>query len=85
MVDAEGVARGRPATVRATAVTVPHDRWGMGGGVVSTAAPAAEAARRLVRGEVAGTGVLAPEQAFEAEPFLDDLGATGCTVALTRS
>ena len=66
--------------MRVKAVTVPHERWGMGGEVVSTAAPAAEAARRLVRGEVAGTGVLAPEQAFEAEPFLDDLGATGCTV-----
>ena len=84
MVDAEGVADGRPATVRATAVTVPHERWGLGGGVVSTAAPAAEAARRLGRGEVAGTGVLAPEQAFQAEPFLDALGATGCSVSLSR-
>jgi hypothetical protein len=62
---------------------VPHDRWGLGGGVVSTAAPAAEAARRLGRGEVAGKGVLAPEQAFEAEPFLDALAATGCTVTCT--
>jgi saccharopine dehydrogenase (NAD+, L-lysine-forming) len=81
MVEAEGIADGRPATVRVTAVTVPHDRWGLGGGVVSTAAPAAEAARRLVRGEVARPGVLAPEQAFEVTPFLDALAATGCTVA----
>lgn len=85
LVDAEGLAGGRPATVRATAVTVPHERWGLGGGVVSAAAPAAEAARRLVRGEVAGTGVLAPERAFEAEPFLDDLRATGCTVTRTAA
>jgi hypothetical protein len=55
----------------------------VGGGVVSTAAPAAEAARRLVRGAVAGAGVLAPERAFEAEPFLDVLGATGCKVTHT--
>jgi saccharopine dehydrogenase (NAD+, L-lysine-forming) len=81
LVEAEGIADGRPATVRVTAVTVPHDRWGLGGGVVSTAAPAAEAARRLVRGEVARPGVLAPEQAFEVTPFLDALAATGCTVA----
>jgi saccharopine dehydrogenase (NAD+, L-lysine-forming) len=83
MVDAEGVAHGRPATVRAAAVTVPHDHWGLGGGVVSTAAPAAEAARRLARGEVSGSGVLAPERAFEAEPFLQALAATGCTVTRT--
>jgi saccharopine dehydrogenase (NAD+, L-lysine-forming) len=83
LVDAEGVVDGRPATVRAAAVTVPHDRWGLGGGVVSTAAPAAEAARRLARGDVAGTGVLAPERAFAAEPFLHDLAATGCTVTRT--
>jgi hypothetical protein len=45
VIDAEGVAGGRPATVRATAVTAPYGRWALGGGVVSTAAPAAEAAR----------------------------------------
>ncbi|MGH9112348.1 MAG: hypothetical protein ACRDZN_08630 [Acidimicrobiales bacterium] len=70
-----------PPSNRTTAVTVPHDRWGLGGGVVSTAAPAAEAARRLVRGDVTGVGVLAPERAFEAAPFLAALGATGCTIS----
>jgi hypothetical protein len=82
VVDAEGTRDGAPATVRAVAVTVPHERWGLGGGVVSTAAPAAEAARRLVRGEVDGVGVLAPERAFPAGPFLAALAATGCTVTI---
>jgi hypothetical protein len=85
LVDADGVAEGRPASVRAAAVTVPHDGWRLGGGVVSTAGPAAEAARRLARGEVAGAGVLAPERAFEAAPFLDALRATGCTVTRTAA
>jgi saccharopine dehydrogenase-like NADP-dependent oxidoreductase len=82
VVDAEGTRAGAPAGVRAVAVTVPHDRWGLGGGVVSTAAPAAEAARRLLRGEVDGVGVLAPERAFPAGPFLAALAATGCTVTV---
>jgi hypothetical protein len=64
-------------------VTGPHDAWGFGGGVVSTAAPAAEAARRLLRADVNGYGVLAPERAFPAEPFLDALAATGCRVTVT--
>ena len=63
---------------------MPHEAWGFGGGVVSTAAPAAEAARRLLRGEVSGHGVLAPERAFTAGPFLDALATTGCTVTVTQ-
>ena len=84
IVDADGMAGGAPVRVRAAAVTVPHEAWGFGGGVVSTAAPAAEAARRLLRGEVSGHGVLAPERAFTAEPFLAALATTGCTVTVTQ-
>jgi len=73
---------GAATTVRVAAVTVPHDRWGLGGGVVSTAAPAAEAAVRLLAGDVLTTGVVPPEQAFEPAPFLDALAATGCTVTV---
>jgi lysine 6-dehydrogenase len=83
VVDAEGESGGQRCRVRAAALTVPHDGWGFGGGVVSTAAPAAEAARRLLRGEVDGAGVLAPERAFRADPFLAALAATGCTVTVT--
>lgn len=84
LVDAIG-RRGRDAVaVRAVALTVPHDRWGLGGGVVSTAAPAAEAARRLLRGDVARSGVLPPEEAFVAERFLEALAHTGCTVTLSE-
>ncbi|MGH9117720.1 MAG: hypothetical protein ACRD0A_07525, partial [Acidimicrobiales bacterium] len=49
---------------------------------VSTAAPAAEAARRLLGGEVNGVGVLPPGRAFPAESFLGALAATGCTVSI---
>jgi len=78
-------AVGDGTTVRAAAVTVPHEGWGLGGGVVSTAAPAAEAARRLLRGDVSGPGVLAPEVAFEPTTFLDALARTGCTTTVTET
>jgi saccharopine dehydrogenase (NAD+, L-lysine-forming) len=83
LVEASGTARthgsgsGEPATVRVSAVTVPHERWGIGGGVIATAAPAAEAAARLLHGDVPASGVLAPVRAFAAEGFLDALAATG--------
>jgi saccharopine dehydrogenase (NAD+, L-lysine-forming) len=80
MVEAQGA--GPDGVVRVAAVTVPHQRWGLGGGVVSTAAPAAEAARRLLCGDVP-TGVLPPEQAFDPEPFLAALTPTGCTVTVS--
>jgi lysine 6-dehydrogenase len=83
LVEASGAGdSGEATTVRVAAVTVPHQRWGLGGGVVSTAAPAAEAAARLLRGDVLGTGVLPPERAFAAEGFLDTLATTGCTVSV---
>ncbi|MGH8991424.1 MAG: hypothetical protein ACRDZ7_07850, partial [Acidimicrobiia bacterium] len=79
-VEAEGGRDGRPAAVRVEAVTVPHEGWGMGGGVVSTAAPAAEAARRLLAGADTPVGVVAPERAFEPAGFLAALAGTGCRV-----
>lgn len=84
LVDAVGQRGGSAVTVRAAAVTVPHSGWGLGGGIVSTAGPAAEAARRLLRGDVARSGVLAPEAAFPAAAFLEALTRTGCTITVSE-
>jgi saccharopine dehydrogenase-like NADP-dependent oxidoreductase len=83
VVDARGRRDGEATTVRVAAVTVPHPRWGLGGGVVSTAAPAAEAAGRLLEGDVLAPGVVPPERAFAPRPFLDALAATGCTITVS--
>ncbi len=40
-----GTGDGAPAVVAVTALTVPNEAWGLGGGIVSTAAVAAAAAR----------------------------------------
>ena len=41
--------RAADRTIRARSVTQPHEGWGLGGGIVSTASPAAAAVRLLAR------------------------------------
>ena len=85
VVDVKGVKDGEAATVRVEAVTVAHGRWGIGGNVVSTAAPAAEAgevARLLVRGALQATGGVAPEQVLDPATFLPALSRTGCSISV---
>ena len=57
----EATAGGRSA--RVTSFTPPHEEWGLGGGIVSTAAPAAAAVRLLARGAVEARGALPPSNA----------------------
>lgn len=80
LVEVAGHRNGEPVTCTLRAVTKPHEKWGFGGGLISTAAPAAEAARRILRGEVDAAGVLPPERVFTPRPFLEALRQTGCEV-----
>jgi lysine 6-dehydrogenase len=70
------IARGGGRTVVVRAVSHPH--FGLGGSVVSTAAPAAAAVRLLARGELTATGALAPEQCLEPELLFAELETRGC-------
>jgi lysine 6-dehydrogenase len=65
--------------VRVRAVTRPIERWGLGGGVVSTGAPAAAAVRLIARGTVAETGVLPPESCVDPDDLFPELEARGAT------
>jgi lysine 6-dehydrogenase len=71
VVDADGV--------RVTAVTRPMEEWGLGGGVVSTAAPAAAAVRLLARGKLDATGVLPPERCVEPDDLFPELERRNCS------
>ena len=73
----DAASGGRAATVRA--VTRPIDGWTLGGGVVSTAAPAAAAVRLLARGRVTATGVLPPERCLDPDHVFPELERRGCT------
>jgi saccharopine dehydrogenase-like NADP-dependent oxidoreductase len=61
-----------------TAVTRPVERWGLGGGIVSTATPAAAAVRLLARGRIDALGALPPERCVPAADLFPELEARGC-------
>jgi saccharopine dehydrogenase (NAD+, L-lysine-forming) len=65
------------AGVRARSVTGPHRRWGLGGGIVSTASPAAAAVRLLARQRITATGALPPERCIEPEEMFAELETRG--------
>lgn len=65
-------------TVTVTAATGPHEQWGLGGGVVSTGAPAAAAVRLFAQGKIKARGALPPEQCIEADDLFPELERRGC-------
>jgi saccharopine dehydrogenase (NAD+, L-lysine-forming) len=71
-------ASGDGNSIRVRAVTGPKPDWGLGGGVVSTASPAAAAVRLLARGEVTARGVLPPELCLDPEAMFAELETRGC-------
>jgi len=74
----EASANGR--SVRVRAVTEPMADWGIGGGIVSTATPAAAAVRLLARGEIEPRGVLPPEDCVDPTALFAELEPRGCRV-----
>lgn len=65
-------------TVRVSALTRPMEHWGLGGGVVSTAAPAAAAVRLLARGTLTATGVMPPERCVEPDELFAEVELRNC-------
>jgi saccharopine dehydrogenase-like NADP-dependent oxidoreductase len=64
-------------TIRARSVTPPHTDWGLGGGIVSTASPAAAAVRLLARKEITATGALPPEKCIDPDEMFAELETRG--------
>jgi saccharopine dehydrogenase-like NADP-dependent oxidoreductase len=72
-------ASGRALTVRAR--TDPH--FGIGGSIVSTAAPAAASVRLLARRSITATGALPPERCIDPEEMFAELEARGCSFSVS--
>jgi saccharopine dehydrogenase (NAD+, L-lysine-forming) len=72
-------AGGRTLTVRAR--TDPH--FGIGGSIVSTAAPAAATVRLLARRSITATGALPPESCIEPAEMFAELEARGCSFTIS--
>jgi saccharopine dehydrogenase (NAD+, L-lysine-forming) len=70
---------GEPVTVRAE--TRPH--FGLGGSIVSTAAPIAAAVRLLARGNLGATGALPPERCIEPAAMFEELEQRGCRFSVS--
>jgi saccharopine dehydrogenase (NAD+, L-lysine-forming) len=77
----EAASGGRQARVRA--VTEPMGEWGLGGGIVSTAAPAAAAVRLLARGVIDARGSLPPERCIDPRAMFTELERHGCRFEIT--
>jgi lysine 6-dehydrogenase len=68
-------------TVLVRALTEP---WaGLGGGIVSTATPAAAAVRLLARGSVTAIGALPPERCLEPDEMFAELEQRGCVFSIS--
>jgi saccharopine dehydrogenase (NAD+, L-lysine-forming) len=74
-----GTAEGRTVEVRAR--TDPH--FGIGGSIVSTAAPAAAAVRLLTRRSIAATGALPPESCIDPAEMFAELETRGCSFSVS--
>jgi lysine 6-dehydrogenase len=84
-VEVRGEQGGRPLTVTVTGLTVPHDEWGLGGGIVSTASVAAAAARLFARGRIPQVGALPPERCLEFDELAGELQPRGATFEITTT
>lgn len=67
------------AQARVTATTRPMQEWGLGGGIVSTAAPAAAAVRLLARGAIEARGAVPPERCVRPEDLFPELERRNCS------
>ena len=82
-VEVRGESDGAPAVVTVTALTVPHEAWGLGGGIVSTASVASAAARLYARGRIPKTGAHPPERCLDFDDLVAELEPRGCTFTIT--
>ncbi|HWI21923.1 MAG TPA: saccharopine dehydrogenase NADP-binding domain-containing protein [Baekduia sp.] len=71
--------------VTVTALTHGIEAWGLGGGIISTAAPAAAAVRLMARGRIAATGALPPERCVDPDDLFAELELRGCTFEIKET
>jgi len=76
---------GPETVIRARSVTPPNEAWGLGGGIVSTASPAAAAVRLLARGSITKRGALPPESCIDPDEMFAELEARGVRFDVSSS
>jgi saccharopine dehydrogenase-like NADP-dependent oxidoreductase len=76
---------GADSVIRARSVTPPNEAWGLGGGIVSTASPAAAAVRLFARGSIERRGALPPESCIEPDEMFRELEGRGIRFDFTNT
>jgi lysine 6-dehydrogenase len=76
---------GSETVIRARSVTPPNEEWGLGGGIVSTATPAAAAVRLLARGSITKRGALPPEKCVDPDEMFAELEGRGVRFDVSSS
>jgi hypothetical protein len=76
---------GPDTVVRARSMTPPNEAWALGGGIVSTATPAAAAVRLLARGSIAKRGALPPESCIDPDEMFAELESRGVRFDVSSS
>ena len=71
--------------VRVSSLTRPMEDWGLGGGIVSTAAPAAALVRLLARGKIRRVGVHPPERVIDPDDLFPELERRSCRFEVTSA
>jgi saccharopine dehydrogenase-like NADP-dependent oxidoreductase len=77
----EAGAGGRAVRVRS--VTAPSEAAGLGGGIISTASPAAAAVRLLADGRIEARGALPPERCVDPDDLFPQLESRGVHFEVT--
>ncbi len=76
---------GPETVIRARSVTPPNETWSLGGGIVSTASPAAAAVRLLARGSIRKNGALPPESCIDPDEMFAELEPRGVRIDVSSS
>jgi lysine 6-dehydrogenase len=75
---------GDDTMIRARSVTPANEAWELGGGIVSTATPAAAAVRLLARGAIQRRGALPPESCIDPDEMFGELEGRGVRFDFTN-
>jgi hypothetical protein len=78
-------ARLGSSALRVRSVTPPHERWNLGGGIVSTATPIAAAVRLLARGDLSAKGTHPPERCIDPDLMFAELRNRGVSFEITTA
>lgn len=83
-VEAFGKQEGRPVTICVDAVSVPNERWNIGGGTVGTGTPPSIIAQWLASGRITKRGTLPPELCVDPSQFLKELASSKRGISVTE-